>query len=134
MILRDLKNNLSPAQSLAPAARTASANGTGVDLQGYGSAMAQFDLGLYTDGSYTLSVEESSDDSTYTVVAAADLEGTLSVVDDATKDNTIQRVGYKGTKRYIRAVVTEGSSPAPSTGLVLGAAILRGHPSQAPTA
>jgi hypothetical protein len=34
MASRDLTGRLSPALSLAPAARTTSANGTGVDLQG----------------------------------------------------------------------------------------------------
>lgn len=124
--IRDLKNNLSVAQSLAPAARTASANGTGVDLLGKrkDAVAVLFDIGLFTDGSFTLSVEESDDDSSYSAVAAADLEGSLSVVDGTDDDNTTQIVGYKGTKRYIRAKVAEGSSPSPSTGLVIGAAVL----------
>ena len=33
--MRDLKNNIGVVQSLAPAARDADANGTGVDLQGF---------------------------------------------------------------------------------------------------
>lgn len=124
MSLRDLKNNLAVMQSLAPAARTASANGASKDLQGQRGAMVVFHLGAYTNGAFTPGVEESDDDSAFTAVAAADLEGSLTLVDHADEDNTEQRVGYKGSKRYIRAVVAEGSSPAPGTGMVLGASII----------
>lgn len=134
MIRRDLKSNLDAAQSLAPAARTAAANGTGVDLAGYGSALILLALGLWTDGSFTFSVEESDDNSAFTAVASGDLLGAFTVVDGTDDDNTIQRVGYVGTKRYIRVAVAQGASPAPSTGLVCSAEVLRGHPDVAPLA
>lgn len=108
--MRDLKNNLSVSQSLAPASRTASANGTGVDLQGKGAAAVVFHPGAIASGTWTPSVEESDDNSSFSAVAAADLEGTLGNL----AANTIQRVGYKGVKRYIRAVLTTASSPASS--------------------
>lgn len=125
--MRDLKNNVDVSQSIAPAAHTASVNGTGVDLQGYNSVMVVFHPGAITDGAHTPSVEESDDDVTYTAVAAADLLGSL--VDLAS--NAIQRVGYKGTKRYLRAVSTVAGA---TTGGVYGAEIVRGHPNVAPVA
>lgn len=131
MATRDLKTHLKFAQSLAPAARTASANGTGVDLQDCDSAIVEIALGLWTDGSYTWTVEESTDDGNtdaYAAVAAGDLIGAFTVVDGVDDDNVIQRVGYKGNKRWIRAVVTEaGASPSPSTGLVCAATVIKGH-------
>ena len=36
--MKDLANSISVVQSLAPAVRTADANGTGVDLQGFEGA------------------------------------------------------------------------------------------------
>lgn len=132
--MRDLKNNLGAAASLNPAARTASADGAGVDLDGFDSAMVVFAIGLYTNGSFTPLVKESDDNVTFTEVAAADLEGSLTVIDDVSDDNTVQRVGYKGNKRYIAACVAEGSSPAPGTGLVIGGSVVRGHAHGTPVA
>ncbi len=136
MILRDLKNNLDAVQSLAPAARTASANGAAVDLQDYGGAMAVVSLGLWTDGSFTFKLQESdSQGSGFTDVVAANLIGAFTVVDGVDDDNTVQRVGYRGIKRYLRAVETEaGASPAAGTGLVAGVNIVRGYPKIAPIA
>lgn len=134
MILRDLKNNLDAVQSLAPAARTASANGAAVNLQDYGGALAIVSLGLWTDGSFSFKLQESdSEGSGFTDVATADLIGAFTVVDGVDDDNTVQRVGYRGVKQYLRVVETEaGGSPAAGTGLVAGAIIVRGHPKIAP--
>ncbi len=128
MTTRDLKSNINAVQSLAPAARTASANGASADLREYDSALALLSLGAYTDGEYSFKLQESDDDSTFTDVVAADLQGSFTSISNATGQNALQRVGYAGTKRYIRFVVTEGGSPTPSTGLVLGADIVRGNP------
>jgi hypothetical protein len=126
---RDLYNNVDAVQSLAPAGRTATANGTGVDLSGYLSAMAEITLGTWTDGTHTFEVQESDDNSTYTAVADADLQGTEPVMDAADEDLTIHRIGYLGTKRYLRVIATVASA---TTGAVYGANILRGHPRHAP--
>lgn len=123
--MRDLKSHVAPAQSLAPAARTASANGTGVDLANYDSALAVIDVGAWTDGTHTFEVQESDDDVTYTAVAAADLDGAEPVVDGATKDDQIYLVGYRGTKRYVRVAVTAAGT---TTGAVYGAEVVRGRP------
>lgn len=101
--MKDLKNNLVVVQSIAPAAaKTASVNGTGVDLQGFESALVSFEVGVITDGTHTPKVQESDDNSTYTDVAAKDLIGTLA----ALASSTPQSVSYIGSKRYIRPVST----------------------------
>jgi len=127
MTTQDLKSNIDIAASLAPAARTATASGTGVDLRGYESAVAAFVVGTVTDGAHTPSVEESDDNSAFTAVAAADLLGTLA----ALASNTVQRVGYRGGKRYIRAKVTASGA---TTGAVDAAVVIRGDAVQRPLA
>lgn len=125
--MEDLKNNADVAHSLAPAARTVSANGTGVDLQGFESAMAVFYAGVVTDGTHTPTIEESDDNSTFTAVAAKYQQGTLAVL----AANVPQRVGYIGLKRYIRAVITAAGT---TTGAVTSAFVVRADPMSAPAA
>lgn len=123
----DTKQTQDMQNSLAPAARTASANGSGVDLANFASATVAFSVGTITDGTHTPSVEESDDNSTYTAVAAADLNGALAAL--ATGVN--QRVGYRGSKRYLRAVTTVAGA---TTGGVYAGVVIRGHGRKQPTA
>lgn len=123
---RDMKSNIDLVESLAPASRTAAVNGTGVDLRGYDSAMVIIQRGAAggTSPSFTFEVQESDDDSTYTAVADADLDGTEPVV---TAAGAAVRIGYKGAKRYLRAAITAVSGTSPT--LLCSAAVVRGHPS-----
>jgi hypothetical protein len=130
MASRDLTGRLSPALSLAPAARTTSANGTGVDLQGYESATVLFIAGTITDGTHTPKLQESDDNSTFSDVAAEKLIGSFSAVTSSSGGNSVQEVGYLGGKRYIRVAVTVSGSP--STGGVYGAVIVCGNPRSMP--
>lgn len=123
----DIKQTLDAQNSLAPAARTATANGTGVDLANFHSANVVFIVGTITDGTHTPSVQESDDNSTFTNVAAADLIGTLA----ALASNTNQRVGYRGTKRYVRAVSTVAGA---TTGGVYAGVVVRGDARKQPVA
>lgn len=116
--MRDLKSNLAFSQSLAPATRLTSANGTGVDLSGCDAAMAEIGVGLLTEGSYAFGLEESDDNVTFTAVADADLAGTEPTVDDGGDDNQVYKVNYLGTKRYLRVALTVATqSPSILTGL-----------------
>lgn len=131
--MRDLQSNISAAVSVAPAAdRTASINGSSVDLKGFDSAAAIVHFGAITDGGWTPSLEESDTGAfggEETTVAATDLVGSFSEAVGA-NDNTIQEVSYIGTKRYIRVVITE--STASTTGAEFSAMVVRGHPALAP--
>lgn len=122
---RDIHNEVSVTSSLAPAARTASANGTGVDLAAYRAAAVTFVVGTITDGTHTPKLQESDDNSTFTDVSAANQSGTLA----ALASNTNQEVSYLGTKRYIRAVSTVAGA---TTGGVYAAVVIRGNPDTAP--
>jgi len=139
--MKDLSNNISPAVSLAAATRTAAANGTGVDLQGYESATVLVDVGaegdtLSSSVYFEVSLEESDDDSTYTDVAQAGIiDGTISSggiflkLDGTANGNPdsaggIFRVGYVGNSRYIRVVLAKTGTH--SNGTPLGAMVVRG--------
>lgn len=123
----DIKQTQDIKNSLAPAARTASANGSGVDLANFASATVAFVVGTITDGTHTPSVEESDDNTTFTAVAAADLIGSLA----ALASDTNQRVGYRGSKRYVRAVSTVAGA---TTGGVYAGVVIRGDARKQPVA
>lgn len=125
--MKDLKNNVDAQKSIDPAAHTATINGAGVDLRDFRGGMAVFYPGTITDGTHTPKIQESDDNSTWNDVAAADQEGTLAALASA----TIQRVGYKGAKRYVRAVSTVSGA---TTGGVYGAVVMRGIPLRGPAA
>lgn len=122
---RDMKSNIGISQTVAPGAKTSDVTGSGVDLQGFDSAMVVINPGTITDGTHTPKVQESDDDSTYSDVAAADLEGSLAAI----ASNTVQRVGYKGAKRYVRLFVTVAGT---TTGGVYGSVVAKGHAHVAP--
>jgi hypothetical protein len=104
------------------------------DLLGFDSVMLAMVTGTLSDADATFAttLEESDDNSTYTTVAAQDMNGTTTLASfDFSTDNACRKIGYHGTKRYIRAKVT----PANNTGnLFLGGVWVMGHPSRQATA
>ena len=119
--MKSLYDSVKAVVSLVPAVRTASANGTGVDTQGYNTAMVVINAGdidlASTDETYNFKVQDSADNSSW-----ADISGATAVV---TADNDVKsiRVDGLGTSvdRYIRVVATlAGTTPScPSTATVL---------------
>lgn len=125
--MRDLEARLDVVQSLVPTgARTASANGTGVDLQGYDGALVVVTADTITDGTHTPKVQESDDNATFTDVASTDLVGTALVAITAA---SVQKIAYVGAKRYIRAVVTVAGA---TTGGKYAVGVTRGFPARQP--
>jgi hypothetical protein len=121
MALENLLAGGSVVQSLAPAARNATANGSSADLAGFQACEIVVGCGAITDGTHTPSVQESDDNSSFTAVAAGDLIGALA----ACTANAVQRVAYKGGKRYVRVVMTIAGA---TTGALTSAHIVRGRP------
>jgi hypothetical protein len=121
-MMRDIRSNVDVAQTFAPAARTATASGSSVDLQGYDAAMFEFSAGAWTDGSHTPSAEHSDDNTTWTACAASDLQGAFAAVTAAPGGNTVQRVGYVGGKRYVRGKSTVTGA---TTGMLFGMNVVR---------
>ena len=138
--MQDLSNNINPAVSIINAVKTAAANGTGVDLQGYEKATVLVDVGaegdtLSSSVYFEISLEESDDDSTYTDVAQAGIvDGTITAggiflkLDGTAGGNPdtaggIFRVEYVGGKRYIRVVLAKTGTH--SNGTPIGAMVVR---------
>lgn len=130
MTTRELKSELAPTiESLAPASRTATVNGASADLLGYDSCLVIINRGAAggTTPSFTFEVQDSDDNSAFTAVADADLDGTEPVV---TAAGIPVEIGYRGAKRYVRVAITAVSGTSPT--LLCSANILRGHPHQGP--
>ncbi|MGW2591960.1 hypothetical protein ACWCXC_17075 [Streptomyces sp. NPDC001515] len=130
---RDLKNNISAAQSLAPAAQSAAVDGAAVDLANFHRAMVVIDTGTATGTtpSFTFQVQESDTTTPgdFTAVAAADLDGAAPVVTTA-NDAAVYEIGYRGRKRYIRVTIEAATGTTPV--LPCSALVLRGSPRVAP--
>jgi hypothetical protein len=137
MATRDLHNNIEPSVALNTTAISSdtTTNGTNiVDTAGFESVEFLIQSGTLTDGTYTPSITEgdASDLSGGNAVAASDLIGTIAgATFAATDDNKVKRLGYKGSKRYVRLNITSAST---STGGTIGAIAVLGHPHDAPTA
>jgi hypothetical protein len=101
-----------------------------VDLRGYDAAMIVVAFGAYTDGTHTPSVQHSADNSSYTAVSASELDGALSPVSSAGGANSVQSVGYLGSQRYVRVVMTVSGA---SSGALSTAQVIAGEPRCAPT-
>ena len=102
---------------LACDSRTASANGTGFDLEGSNGAEGEAIIILASDAasagtSPTLDVklQESSDDSTYTDISGA----TFTQVTDAAQALEKISINTNDVERYLRAVGTIGGTSSPA--------------------
>jgi photosystem II stability/assembly factor-like uncharacterized protein len=76
--------------------------------------------GTVTDGSHAVTVQESDDGSSWAAVPSEYLQGSLPTI-VSTDDDKVFEVGYVGTKRYIRAVVTTTGA---TSGGTFGAVVL----------
>lgn len=125
----NIYDNVKFVASLVALSRTANANGTGVDTLGFnqGALVIQAgDIDLTTgDETYTFSVEESDDNSTFAAVSGLT---TTVTADNQTK---LIRVSNLNTtrKRYLRAVLTvAGTTPI----IPVSAVFALGTPASAP--
>lgn len=129
--MRDLHSNIVPAvalnlQTISSDTTTA---GNIIDLQGFESCEFVFVTGTVTDGDYTVLIQEGDDSglSDAAAVADADLLGTEALASFAadTDDNVLSKIGYKGSKRYVRLSIVSTNT---SSGAVVGAVAIKGHP------
>jgi len=147
--MRDLHNNIKAELLLAPDTITGDTNSAQMDLLGYDSAelfVMVGDCANALSGSvyWGVIVEESDDDSTFTpVVTAADLlftangnastpdttDGSVKDIDADDDEDMLIRVGYKGSKRYVRITLDETGDTGDCDFCVIG---IKGHPKAAP--
>lgn len=105
-----LFDNVKVLASLVPAVRTADANGTGVDTQGYENGMLVVNVGdidlANADETYVIELEESDDNSAWSDVTGFDIT--------ITADNEVDQVRIPELnvtrKRYLRAVLNVGGT------------------------
>ncbi len=125
--MRDLVHNLDPVRDVSPAVINATTKGAAVDTQGFDGAMATVVGGAIVGAGLVLPSLEESDTTTdgdFTAIAAGNLQGAFVNM----TANSIQKVGVKSSKRYIRVVLTLVSG----TSILGSATITRGFPSQLP--
>lgn len=122
--------------ALTSAARTnGTVNGTTVDLGVFGNDFRSVLFVVYTatvtDGTHTISIQDSPDGSAWSAVDAAAVQGTAPAI-TSTADDTVYEFGYiPGTRQYVRLVaVTAGAT----TGGVFGAVAVLGTASSSPVA
>lgn len=135
--MRDLYHNVLATQVLSPVVSTAAKTSSTIDMQGFSSVSVVFALGLSGDtlsGSlyWTLKLQHSDDDSTYSDTAATDINaGAATIVVNATTlDRTAYSFGYIGGKRYVKGVATPTGSIV--SGMPIGIVALRGTPGYRP--
>lgn len=140
MTTRDLVSDIKVTQAFVNANRTATTTSDAIDTQGFGSAAVVFDIGNSADtlsGTvfWTLSLTEcDTSGGTYTAVAAADIVSGVAtyVIDAPAEDSIAVKVGYIGTKRYIKGVAT--ATGTHTNGTPIGIISVLGHASFAPVA
>jgi len=137
--MRDQMNELHFKRAISPVSSADSTALTGevIDLQGYAACTFVIATGSIGDADATFAVEVQECDTSggsYTAVADANLIGTEALAGFIfSDDNKCFKVGYQGSKRYVKIVITPtGNSGTPSAALLAAVAVL-GHPNRAPT-
>lgn len=131
---KDIVNSVKTTPALTPAAAitgNAATNGITIDTQGFEGAAIAVTSGVITDGTFALKLQEgdASNLSDAADVAAADYNAGYGASFAATDDGVTKKLGYRGSKRYIRLVATQAG--ATSGGFLTALAIL-GHPRNMP--
>jgi len=129
-MLRDISTALLATAALSPVsvADDTAQVGNIIDLQGYQGCLFVPAAGSLADvdATFTVLIEEgdASDMSDAAAVADGDLVGTEAAASFvATDDDTVNQIGYVGTKRYVRMTITPAANTAAA--LLSGVAILR---------
>ena len=106
MWLPDLTNSITGISLIAGVAKNATANGTGVDMihSDFSFTLALIS-GTITDGTHTITVQESDDNSTFTTITAIDGNGITALTSSAGGSAVVLK-RYVRSKRYVRAVTT----------------------------
>lgn len=143
---KDIGSWLKLTTLLAPVVKNSDTDCTAVDLAGYEGVDLCVTMGDSADtlngtNKISLELEESDDNLSFTDVDDDDMigldeaggsgtSGQFALVDAPTEDSVIYRIGYRGTKRYVRVVLN--FSGTHSTGTPIGVFALLGAPRTAP--
>ena len=134
--MNDLHNQINIATVIAPIAvsdNTAKV-GTVIDNTGYRGLEYVIAIGVCADAdaTFTVLLEDSSDNSTFAAVADDFLIGTEAAASFTfADDNKNRRLGYVGGKRYTRMTITPANNASAAT---FGVVAIQGSPLHAPVA
>lgn len=128
--MRDLYHNIAVRPAIAPAVQAAAADGAVVDLQGFSRVAFAVNTGaIVGSGDFGVKVQHSDTDQSGDFADAA-----AGVVDTNAPATLVAasayRLGYRGSKRYVRLSLTK----AGGTSIALGAVAILGDPASAPVA
>lgn len=130
----DLHNNIKVLNAKTGLLSNDVAQTITLDRQGFRSVELLILTGALGDAAATFVrlVEDSSDNSTFSAVSDDFLLGLEVVAGDAfdqADDNKVYKIGYNGTKRYVRLTITPTGNADASPFALLG---IGGHPQVAP--
>ena len=127
---RDTYSNFAAVPAVASGSKSTAADGGAIDLTGFQSALFVVNTGTVTgDGDFSFKVQESDTDQPgdFADAAAGDVIGAAP---DTMAAASAYKIGYRGSKRYVRLAVTKTGG----TSIQMGAVALLGHPHHAPVA
>jgi hypothetical protein len=129
--MRDIVHNFKAVVAAAAATRSASFTGDPVDLLGFDSVALVLSTGAVTGaGDMTVKLQESDTTTSgdFTDVDSGHLQG--DGLSNPLTANSTTKIGYRGFKRYLRAVLTLNSGTSVSTAAIF----LLGHAYDKPVA
>lgn len=147
--MQDITTLISPQFSFAAILATTTQTGAWIDLQGFDAASVLFETGIggitfdgtnniahriqHSDDGVTAAADPLTADLLFGVNAVAPVaNGQIRLINAAHAAPSFTQVGYKGGRRFIRAV--QFFAGTHGTGTLVSARVLRGQPWIAPTA
>ncbi len=125
--MRDLANHLHAVRAISPVAATTDNTAYVsqiIDLAGFGSLVFLIIIGALADADATFTVLVEDGDASNLSDAAAVVDAQLTGTEASAgftfaDDNKVRKIGYAGSKRYVRLTIT----PANNTGNVFLSAV-----------
>ncbi len=134
--MKDLHNNIKTEVALDIGAISSDTTTVGniIDLQGFEAVEFVLFSGTLTDGAYTALIEDGDESNLSDAAAVVDaellgIEAAASFM--ASEDNAVKKVGYIGSKRYVRLSIVSAST---SSGGTMSAIAVKGHAADNPAA
>ena len=128
--MKDMYSKVGLVQSLGPVVLAATSTGAAIDIEGFNSALVEVTTGAIAGaGDFTAKLQESDTTTSgdFADVAAADMLGSFPA---SLAADSVYKVGYVGTKRYLRHVVTKNGG----TSIAAAVTIIKGNAGNAPVA
>lgn len=128
--MRDLYSNIGAELALVPAVKSAAGEGPAIDLLGFESISFVVATGaIVSDGDFGVKVQESdiADSGGFGDAPASAVSSNAPATLAASSS---YKLGYRGSKRYVRLALTK----AGGTSIAAGAVAVKGNPLTAPVA